>query len=126
MKNITSLLLLSLFVVLAGGAARAADDKPMKPKAAASAKPAGKEVTLAGTFGCGKCSFKDKDVKQCQNVLKVKDGDKMTSYQVAKNAVSDQSHEAICHSAGKPAHVTGMVGEEGGKKTITPSAIKFD
>ena len=127
MKNITSLLVLSLFVVLAGGAARAADDKPAKPKAAESGKAAaGKEVTLAGTFGCGKCSFKDKDVKQCQNVLKVKDGDKTVSYQVAKNTVADQQHEAICHNAGKPAHVTGSVAEEGGKKTITPSAIKFD
>jgi len=56
----------------------------------------------------------------------VKEGDKTVSYQVAKNAVADQSHEAICHSAGKPAHVTGMVGEEAGKKTITASAIKFD
>ena len=124
MKNITSLLVVSLFVVLAGGAARAADDKPAKPKAAESAKPAGKEVTLAGTFGCGKCSFKED--KQCQNVLKVKEGAKTVRYEVAKNPVSDENHEAICHNAGKPAHVTGSVADAGGKKTITPSAIKFD
>ena len=124
MKNITSLLVLSLFVVLAGGAARAADDKPAKPKAAESGKAAaGKEVTLSGTFGCGKCSFKE--AKQCQNVLKVKDGGKDVSYTLAKNAVSEDNHEAVC-STTKPATVTGTVSEEKGKKVLTASAIKFD
>jgi len=125
MKTLLSLAFGSfLFVTLAGGAF--AGDKPAPAAKADSAKPAGKEVTLTGTFGCAKCSFKDKDAKQCSNVLKVKEGGKDVTYEVAKNDVAQAKHEAICHNPGKPATVKGTVAEAGGKKTITATDIKLD
>jgi|SRR6516165_2502980 hypothetical protein len=121
MTKLIATLVGSLLVLAVAAGARADEKKPAKPAAAA---PAGKEVTLKGTFGCEKCSFKE--AKKCSNILKVKEGDKDVSYHFAKNAVSDEHHEAICHSPGKPATVKGTVSEEGGKKTITASDIKFD
>ena len=124
-KPFISILLGSLLVVsLAGGAFAA--DKPAPAAKAEAAKPAGKDVTLTGTFGCAKCSFKDKDAKQCQNVLKVKEGGKDVTYEVAKNDVAQSKHEAICHNPGKPATVKGSVAEGGGKKVLTASDIKFN
>jgi hypothetical protein len=114
----TLLLVASLLVVPL--AARAADKKPA---AEAATKPAGKEVTLNGTFGCAKCSFKE--AKACQNVLKVKKGGKDVTYELADNQVSKDHHEAICHDPGKPATVKGTVSDEGGKKVITASEIAF-
>jgi hypothetical protein len=101
-------------------AAHAADKKTAPAEAA---KPAGKEVTLSGTLGCGKCAFHE--AKQCQNVLKVKEAGKEVSYQVADNAVSKENHEQVC-SGPKAATVKGTVSEAGGKKVVTPSEIKFD
>jgi Family of unknown function (DUF6370) len=122
MNKLASLLVLSLFVSFAAtGAARAADPKPAKAEAAKPA--AGKEVTLKGTLGCAKCAFKE--AKACQNVLKVKEGGKEVSYTLAKNAVSEENHEAVC-SGTKPATVTGTVSEAGGKKVLTASAIKME
>jgi hypothetical protein len=115
----TLLLVASLLVVPL--AARAADKKPADE--AAATKPAGKEVTLNGTFGCAKCSFKE--AKACQNVLKVKKGGKEVTYQLADNQVSKDHHEAICHDPGKPATVKGTVSEADGKKIITASDIAF-
>ena len=111
-----------LSLSLAAGA-RAADKAPAPAKAQAAAEPDGKEVTLTGTLGCGKCSFKE--TKQCGNVLKVKEGGKQVSYEIAKNGVSDDNHEAVCHNAGKKATVKGTVSEEGGKKVLTASDNKF-
>ena len=125
MNKLAPALMLSMLVSFAGGAARAADPKPAKAEAAkADAKPAGKEVTLKGTFGCAKCSFKQAD--HCQNVIKVKDGGKEVTYEVAKNAVSDDNHETVCHSPGKQATVTGTVSKADGKNVVTASKIKFD
>jgi hypothetical protein len=124
MKHLISLVVGSFLVVSLAGAARANQDKA--PAKADSAKAAGKEVTLTGTFGCAKCSFKDKDAKQCQNVLKVKEAGKEVTYEVAKNDVAQAKHEAICHNPGKPATVKGTVSEEGGKKVVTASDIKLD
>ena len=118
---IGSLLVLSL-------AARADQDK--KPLASnskvvgAAPQPAGKQVTLKGQFGCAKCSFKE--AKQCENVLKVKEAGKDVTYHVAKNSVSDEHHEAVCHSPGQTATIKGTVSDEDGKKVITASEIKFD
>src|SRR5438270_13146713 len=109
---IGSLLLLSL-------AARADQDKkPAASKAAskvvgAAPRPAGKQVTLKGQFGCAKCSFKE--AKQCENVLKVKEAGKDVTYHVAKNSVSDEHHEAVCHSPGQTATIKGTVSDEDGK-----------
>ena len=107
-------------------AAAKAEDKTAKAKAepaAVKAEPG--EVTLKGELTCAKCGLHE--AKECQNVLKVKDaGGKETKYYVAKNAVADESHKKICKGALLPATVTGKVGEEGGKKVITPSALKVD
>jgi len=120
MKKLTALFFGSLLVVSLAASVQAADKKPAKAEAAA---PAGKETVLTGTFGCAKCSFKEAD--KCQNVLKVKDGGKVTTYEVADNAVSQEHHEDVCHAtAGKQATVKGTVSEVGGKKVVTATEIK--
>ena len=121
MKTLISVVLGSLLALSVASAAQAADKKPAKEGAAA---PAGKEVSLTGTFGCAKCSFKEAD--KCQNVFKVKHGKKETSYELADNAVAKEHHEDICHApGGKPATVKGTVSEDGDKKIITVSEIKL-
>ena len=117
------------FTLSAG--ARAADkapaDKAPAAKAGDTAAAKGKEVTLSGDLGCGKCNFKT--TKECQNVLKVSDGGKDVMYYLAKNDVSEKNHEAVC-SGTKPATVTGVLSEEGKgakkKKLLTASAIKIN
>ena len=119
MKKLTSLFFGSLLVVSLAASVQAADKKPAKAETAA---PAGKETVLTGTFGCAKCSFKEAD--KCQNVLKVKDGAKVTTYALADNAVSKEHHEDICHAeGGKPATVKGTVSGAGDKKVLTASEI---
>jgi hypothetical protein len=105
------------------GDTKAGDSKMVDSKMVDSKAPKGKEVTLKGTLGCGKCAFKT--TKECQNVLKVKEGGKDVSYTLAQNAVSKDNHEKIC-TGPKPATVKGTVADEGGKKTLTASEIKVD
>jgi hypothetical protein len=87
------------------------------------------EVTLKGTLGCGKCSFKK--TAECQNVLKVKEEGKEVTYFLAPNDVSNANHEMVC-SGTKQVTVKGTVAEEsgkkkkGGKKILTASEIKVD
>jgi hypothetical protein len=131
-KHTTIDLSLALAFTLSA-AARAADNAPAADKAPAAKKEAdstaakGKEVTLNGDLGCGKCNFKT--TKECQNILKVSDGGKDVMYYLAKNDVSEKNHEEVC-SGTKPATVTGVVSEEGKgakkKKLLTASAIKFN
>ena len=87
----------------------------------------GKEVTLKGDLGCGKCSFKT--TKECQNILKVTEGGKETMYYLADNSTSKEHHDDVC-SGTKPATVTGTVADEGKgadkKKVLTASEIKFN
>jgi hypothetical protein len=129
MIKATSFLLGLAFAFTLSTGARAADKAPpsaAKPEKAEKA-PQGKEVTLTGDLGCGKCNFKT--TKECQNVLKVSEGGKDVMYYLAANDVSDKNHEAVC-SGIKPATVTGTVAEEGKgakkKKVLTASAIKLD
>jgi Family of unknown function (DUF6370) len=120
MKTLTYLLG-SLLALAVASPTQAADNKPTKTEAAATS---GKEVTLDGTFGCAKCSFKE--AAKCQNVFKVKHGAKVTSYEIADNAVSKEHHEDICHApGGKPATVKGTVSQEDGRKVLTVSEIKL-
>ena len=127
-------------VVLSLGAARFGHADPAVAKAAPlaaksekaagkGAKPAAGEATLTGELTCAKCGLHE--ATSCQNVLVVKEA-KGTSgaagevkYYLAKNAVAQENHQRVC---GGSAHatVTGKVSEEGGKKIITPSAVKFD
>jgi hypothetical protein len=89
-----------------------------KAKAAAA-----KETTLKGTMVCAKCSLKE--TSSCQNVLKVSEGGKDVNYYLVHNALSKDNHKKVC-SGSAAASVTGTVAEEGGKKNITPSAIKYE
>jgi Family of unknown function (DUF6370) len=127
MKHAASFILGSLLVLatanIASAAEPASESAAKKKDAKAEPAPAaGKEVTLAGTFGCAKCSFKEAD--KCQNVLHVKHGGKVTSYELADNDVSKEHHDDICHApGGKPATVKGTVSAAGDKKILTASQI---
>jgi hypothetical protein len=127
MKNALSLVIGLAFAFTLSAGAGAADKEPAAKPAEAGAAAKGKEVTLKGDLGCGKCNFKT--TKECQNVLKVTDGSKASMYYLAKNDLSEKNHEAVC-SGSKPATVTGTVSEEGKgakkKLVLTASAIKID
>lgn len=132
MKKLTTLVMSLAFAFTLSAGARAADkapaDKaPAAKKEADSTAAKGKEVTLSGDLGCGKCNFKT--TKECQNVLKVSESGKDVMYYLAKNDVSEKNHEEVC-SGTKPATVTGVLSEEGKgakkKKLLTASAIKIN
>ena len=101
--------------------------KESKTKSAASGKvksASGSEVTLKGDMTCAKCGLHE--ASKCQNVLKVKDAaGKEVKYYLAKNSVSDDHHEKVC-SGSSPATVTGKVSDEGGKKMMTASEVKYE
>ena len=126
MKQLTALVMSLAFAFTLSAGARAADKAPAAKAADTAAAAKGKEVTLSGDLGCGKCNFKT--TKECQNVLKVSDGGKDVMYYLAKNDVSEKNHDAVC-SGTKPATVTGMLSDEGKgakkKKVLTASAIKI-
>ena len=116
-RLIPLLALLAVCSITGAHAARAEEPAPA-PKAA------GKEVTLSGMLGCGKCSFHQ--AKACENVLKVKTADgKEDSYLLADNDVSKANHEKVCGPA-SPATVTGVVSKKGPRRVLTATAIKFD
>jgi hypothetical protein len=102
-----------------------ADDMAPKTKHTKGSKAAADEVTLKGDMSCAKCDLHES--KTCQNVLRVKDaaGGKETKYYIAKGPVADQNHAKVC-SGSAPATVTGKVSDDGGKKVLAASAIKFD
>jgi len=105
------------------GAADAAPKNKKKGEAAAEAAPAaaaGAETTLSGEMMCGKCALKETD--KCQNVLKTDDG---TKYFLTQNEVAKSNHKKICSGTAK-ATVKGTVGEDGGKKSLTASEIKYE
>jgi len=131
MNTTTWLRVAPLAIIFAAGAARAGEPAPADD-APAAAQPGVKEVTLKGMLGCGKCSFHE--AKACENVLKVKDGDKQESYLLADNAVSRANHEKVCGPA-SPATVTGTVQDtkaekkakkKAPRKLLTASAITFE
>jgi hypothetical protein len=81
------------------------------------------EMTLTGSVACAKCTLKNADAKECQNVLVVTDDSGKTSqYYVVKNAVSGKFGH-VCKGQ-KPAVVTGEVAEKDGKMWITPSKME--
>ena len=126
MKTALSLVIGLAFAFTLSAGAVAADKDPAAKPAATGAAAKGKEVTLKGDLGCGKCNFKT--TKECQNVLKVSESGKDVMYYLAKNDVSDKNHDEVC-SGSKPATVTGVLSEEGKgakkKKVLTASAIQI-
>lgn len=110
------------------------------PEAKATPKKAtAKELTLKGELTCAKCGLHEGGA--CQNVLLVPAADKASGgaggagaapaagkavkYYLEKNAVAEANHEKVCGGS-VAATVTGRVRDDGGKKIITPSAVKFD
>lgn len=130
MNKLSAFFMSLAFAFALSAGARAADKAPADKAPAAKAGDTaakGKEVTLSGDLGCGKCNFKT--TKECQNVLKVSESGKDVMYYLAKNDVSEKNHEEVC-SGTKPATVTGVLSEEGKgakkKKLLTASAIKIN
>jgi hypothetical protein len=127
MKQLSAFVMTLAFAFTLSAGARAADKAPAAKAGDTAAAAKGKEVTLSGDLGCGKCNFKT--TKECQNVLKVSESGKDVMYYLAKNDISDKNHDEVC-SGSKPATVTGVVSEEGKgakkKKLLTASAIKIN
>ncbi len=85
--------------------------------------PAAKEVTVKGTMMCAKCSLKE--TTACQNVLKASEGGKDVKYYLVQNPVAKDGHGKVCGGTAA-ATVKGTVAEEGGKKMLTASEIKYE
>lgn len=114
---------LAFSLTLGTAAAHAADKVEKSATAEKSAKkPAAGEVTLSGDMVCGKCTLHE--TKKCQNVLKVTEGTKETKYYLADNGTAKENHGHVCSGSSK-ATVKGSVSEEGGKKVLTASEIKY-
>jgi hypothetical protein len=127
MKKLTSWSLASALLALLSTTPARADAPTPATKAPATEKAPGKEVTLHGTLGCGKCSFHE--ASECQNVLKVKSGAKEDTYVLADNAVSQSHHDKVCGPT-TTATVTGAISKPDkrshGRKVLTASAIEFE
>jgi hypothetical protein len=125
MKSILVAAVLSVFAAGAlpafAGDKAAKGEKAEKADKAAASKSAG--VTLKGTMMCAKCALKETD--KCQNVLKVTEGGKETAYYLVHNDVAKKNHGPVCSGTAN-ATVKGSVAEEGGKKTLTASEIKYE
>jgi len=90
--------------------------------ASAEDKADAKEVTLKGTITCAKC---DLDVeKKCTTVIKVKEKDKDVIYYLDE-ASGKKYHGKICKTPMK-GEIKGTVKEDGKKKVITVTELKFD
>src|SRR5215470_9434737 len=79
-----------------------------------------KEVTLKGKITCAKCDLGVE--KKCATVIVVKDGGKDVTYYFDP-AGDKANHKAICNEA-KQGSVTGVVGGDDKKHTITVKSVK--
>lgn len=79
----------------------------------------GKEVKLTGEGKCAKCALKE--TKECQNVVQVKDGDKVTTYYL-KGDVSKAFHKNLCSDTAK-VNVEGKCVKDGDKLVVTVAKI---
>jgi hypothetical protein len=89
--------------------------------AAVAARSFAAEVTVTGDAACGKCVLKE--TKECQIVLKAKEGEKTVTYYFVDNDVSKKFHDSVSKEA-KKATATGTVKEEDGKKLLTATKIE--
>jgi hypothetical protein len=80
---------------------------------------ADKEVTITGEGKCGKCALKKTD--ECQNVVEVKDGDKIKLYYLTGD-ISKAFHDNLCKSTAK-VKATGIQTEKDGKMMIAVTKI---
>ena len=81
----------------------------------------GKEVELKGTICCCKCELKIAD--KCATAIKVKDKDKDVIYVFDADS-NKKYHGKICEEP-KEGTVKGTVKEDGKKKIITVTELKF-
>ena len=88
----------------------------------AMAKEKAAPVTLDGQMECAKCTLKVEGVKECQDVLVVKNGEKEEHYYVMKNDVA-KTFGHTC-SGTKDVKVTGTVADKDGKKWIDATSIE--
>ena len=79
-------------------------------------------VTLEGQMMCAKCTLKVEGVKECQDVLVVKAGEKEERYWIVKNEV-EKKFGHVC-SGSKDVKVTGNVMDKEGKKWLEATAIE--
>jgi Family of unknown function (DUF6370) len=84
-------------------------------------------VTLQGKVVCAKCVLKNKDFKECQNVLVVsqaagQEAKDDVQYYIVNNEVGKKFGE-VCTDA-KKTTVTGTVADKDGLKWITPSKME--
>jgi len=82
-----------------------------------------KEVTFKGTLTCAKCDLKE--TAACQNVLKVKDGDKEVKYYLVDNKLSKDNHGKVCRAPMDGVSVTGTVEVKDGKNILTATKIEM-
>jgi len=81
------------------------------------------QQTLAGNIVCAKCTLKVQGLKECQNVLLVKnEAGQDTQYWLAKNDVN-KSFGEVCETV-KPVVVTGTVEQKEGKNWLTATKIE--
>ena len=81
-----------------------------------------KEQSIKGEGMCAKCELKE--TKTCQNVIKVKKGDKSIVYYLEQNDVSKGFHKNLCSSTAKVSAM-GTVKEVDGKQMLTVSKIEM-
>ena len=78
-------------------------------------------VTVEGEIMCAMCVMKDDGAKDCQNILRVEEGDETVDFYLVKNEVAEEFGHAC--SGAKGAQVTGTVTEKDGKKWLTASEM---
>ena len=82
-----------------------------------------KKVTLKGDLVCAQCALKEKDAKECANVLVVKEGDKETRYYLVHNDASKKFDSKTCGGGKTAVTITGSVADKDGKKVLTATKI---
>jgi hypothetical protein len=101
--------LVGLALVLVGDASFAQEKKDKKV------------VTLEGKITCGKCDLGVD--KACATVIVAKKGGKDVTYYF--DAASHKKHHSVVCNEAKDGSVTGTISEDGKKKIITATEVKF-
>jgi len=82
------------------------------------------EVTLKGKITCAKCDLKVKGQTKCATVIVVKNKDAEVVYWF--DAPSHKKYHGDICEGGKAGSVTGTVGKDGTKKTISVKELKYE
>lgn len=79
-------------------------------------------INVAGSVMCGKCTLNKADLKDCQDMLVVKEGGATTEYYLAKNDVLEKFGHTC--KGEKKVKAAGTVAEKDGKKWLTLTSIE--